>query len=245
MIQYVVDDEMNVPVTVPTDPKTNCAYQDDSDLEDDFVQRNADKGTGMAGRDIMSRFFNDWDEDNSDSLDIEELLAGIEKCCDALNIDYDSRRISALFDKLDTDGNHSLDRKEFTVFLQRFADDSNIGMEDLAFVMADNLSQREYDPLAGSRKSRNARTDFFKGLFSVAAFPIGRNEEVANTKDPIAAAVLPFGLTSFLKQLGPRLYERRGSTEVDETIVELSVDDPNFDDSKEDIQNMMWDIATD
>lgn len=245
MIQFVVDDEMNVPVTASTDPKTDYASQNESDLEEeDMICQRKEEVECNTGRDIMSRFFNDWDEDKSGSLDIEEVLAGVEKCCDAMNIDYDSRRISALFEKNDADGSHTLDRQEFTLFLQRFADHSDIGMEDLAFVMADHLSQREYDPQVNKKESSDGRSDFFKALFSMVAFQMRRKEESTSDVD-LKPAASPSRLAAFLNLFGSRPHERKGSTECEETIVELSADTPNFEDPKDDIQNMMWDVATD
>eukprot|EP00545_Synedropsis_sp_CCMP1620_P005610 CAMPEP_0119016382 /NCGR_PEP_ID=MMETSP1176-20130426/12479_1 /TAXON_ID=265551 /ORGANISM="Synedropsis recta cf, Strain CCMP1620" /LENGTH=252 /DNA_ID=CAMNT_0006969761 /DNA_START=88 /DNA_END=846 /DNA_ORIENTATION=- len=138
------------------------------DLEtDDEDGNHADNVPHNPGRDIMSRFFDTWDEDDSGFLDVKEVLQGVEKFCDSMDLDYDSRRVSALFKELDADGNQELDRKEFTFFLRKYADMNDIGMEDLAYVMAtDEQMAPEPEVVEHQRRVASNPTVFFTNLFS-------------------------------------------------------------------------------
>jgi hypothetical protein len=53
-----------------------------------------------------------------------------------MDLDFDSRHISALFERLDQDGNSMLDREEFQVFLKEYTEIAEIELDDLAFVLA-------------------------------------------------------------------------------------------------------------
>jgi EF-hand domain pair len=164
--------------------KNNGSSNEDFDNDPIFKEESSfENDEECTGKSIMSMFFNDWDEDHSGTLDVDEVLAGIEMCCDALNIDYDSRRISALFNELDSDGNHELDRKEFTKFLQIYADNNDIGMVDLAFVMADHLSRRESERIPDGPESKSKSLGgFFYGLFSTTNWSIGKSNQPMQSK---------------------------------------------------------------
>jgi hypothetical protein len=248
-IDYGVTDEELVDILDPKDWIQEDAEDDTEDeKEQDDEEENIDDGGTRTGRDIMSMFFNDWDEDDSGFLDIEEVFAGVEKFSDAMNLDYDSRRTGALFDELDTDGNQELDRKEFIGFLLKFAEQNEIGMEDLAFVMADQISQREADADSQSKKRRNTNpTDFFKALFSVAAFQRGQKKEGAATVNA-KTSVPQQSLSAFLKRFGAqRQQDTKDLVEEEELALDETtiVEKLGFDDSSSKIEKFMWDIPTD
>jgi hypothetical protein len=199
--------------------------------------------TNQTGRDIMSKFFDFWDEDQSGTLDIDEVLAGVERCCDAMNLDYDSRKVSALFDELDTDGNQELDRKEFTVFLQIYAAQNDIGMEDLAFVMADHLSQFENDPKVTSKQS-NAVNNWFKTLFSAASAQVKQRKEYTQSVDSKPANSQNVGGRFFNWFAQKPILKKDAPECMDVTTDEVSDDKLTYERPKEDIEEMMWDIPT-
>lgn len=122
----------------------------------------------QRGKDLMSKFFIKFDEDDSGLLDVDEIMAGIEKFAEAMDLDFDSRKIAALFEELDEDGNQELDREEFTVFLQKYAEYQDIGMEDLAYTMA-TMHDEEMSAVVSS-KPKKQQSVFLRTLFSAVVF---------------------------------------------------------------------------
>lgn len=233
----------------PENPEEEEGRRRRSEMEDSTYEVKASSDDEVdddnrTGRDIMSRFFNYWDEDKSGTLDIEEVLAGVERCCDAMNLDYDSRRVSALFDELDTDGNQELDRREFTVFLQTYAAQNDIGMEDLAFVMADHLSQCEHGPHVTLKQSNPVNTWFFKTLFPAASAQVKQKNHDTKSVDSKPGDSQNIG-GRFFKWFAPKPILQKDAREgIDVTTDETSDDKLNCKPPREDIEEMMWDIPT-
>jgi hypothetical protein len=210
------------------------------DLASDEDEGNDDDSTSSLnpGRDIMRRFFNTWDEDDSGFLDVEEVLQGVQKFCDAMDLDYDSRRVSALFDQLDADGSQELDRKEFTVFLQKYAELNDISMEDLAYVMATEEMGSD-EPVVQTRRRTSDPAIFFTNLFSAMAMK--QNNDAKRVAVPEPAKKPPKqSLASFFSR-----FDRKKPEEA-ETVADTTVEDskagvPTSDDA---INATMWDMST-
>jgi hypothetical protein len=65
---------------------------------------------------------------------------GVEQYCEARGLSFDSRVISRLWKEVDDNGDGVLDRQEFSVFLSRYCEAIGIALDDLAFVVLEQLT---------------------------------------------------------------------------------------------------------
>ena len=80
------------------------------------------------------------DADSSGALDKNEVFLGVEQYCEARELSFDSRVISRLWGEVDDNGDQILDRHEFAVFLARYCEGIGIALDDLAFVVMEQLA---------------------------------------------------------------------------------------------------------
>jgi hypothetical protein len=83
-------------------------------------------------------------------LDQPEVFLGVEQYCEARGLGFDSRVISQLWRQVDDNIDGVLDRHEFAVFLARYCDAIGVPLDDLAFVVLEQLaglkSKEESEP---------------------------------------------------------------------------------------------------
>lgn len=80
------------------------------------------------------------DSDSSGYLDQPEVFLGVEQYCEARGLSFDSRVISQLWRQVDDNVDGVLDRHEFAVFLARYCDAIGVPLDDLAFVVLEQLA---------------------------------------------------------------------------------------------------------
>ena len=95
------------------------------------------------------------DADSSGTLDKNEVFMGVEQYCEARELSFDSRVICCLWSEVDDNGDQVLDRREFAVFLARYCEWIGIALDDLAFVV--------FEQLAGVAPMQDASTSDHEG----------------------------------------------------------------------------------
>ena len=97
------------------------------------------------------------DSDSSGYLDQPEVFLGVEQYCEARGLSFDSRVISQLWRQVDDNVDGVLDRHEFAVFLARYCDAIGVPLDDLAFVVLEQLTGMQKkegsDPVANEERS--------------------------------------------------------------------------------------------
>jgi chemotaxis protein histidine kinase CheA len=73
-------------------------------------------------------------------LDKNEVFLGVDQYCEAREIVFDSRVITQLWSQVDDNGDGVLDRHEFAVFLARYCESVGVGLDDMAFVVLEQLA---------------------------------------------------------------------------------------------------------
>lgn len=200
----------------------------------------------QRGKDLMSKFFIKFDEDDSGLLDVDEIMAGIEKFAEAMDLDFDSRKIATLFEELDEDGNQELDREEFTVFLRKYAEYQDIGMEDLAYTMA-TMNDEEMSAVVSSKPKKQQTSVFLRTLFSAVVFQ-GQHQKKPESVTP---TVVEEENTS-KKQGDTRLsgFFRRitlatpKEDDLDDATESPTATKPTHEVVDHDLSSIMWDVDT-
>lgn len=80
------------------------------------------------------------DADASGTLDKNEVFLGVDQYCEAREVVFDSRVITQLWSQVDDNGDGVLDRHEFAVFLARYCEAVGVGLDDMAFVVLEQLA---------------------------------------------------------------------------------------------------------
>jgi hypothetical protein len=73
-------------------------------------------------------------------VDKNEVFLGVDQYCEAREIVFDSRVITQLWSQVDDNGDGVLDRHEFAVFLARYCEAVGVGLDDMAFVVLEQLA---------------------------------------------------------------------------------------------------------
>lgn len=123
--------------------KDPIIFEHDSELsvdeKIDRIVQEKDRRVAEAWT-MMPRLFDIWDSDSSGALDKNEVFLGVEQYCEARELSFDSRVISRLWCEVDDNGDQVLDRHEFAVFLARYCEGIGIALDDLAFVVMEQLA---------------------------------------------------------------------------------------------------------
>eukprot|EP00545_Synedropsis_sp_CCMP1620_P014154 CAMPEP_0119014762 /NCGR_PEP_ID=MMETSP1176-20130426/10375_1 /TAXON_ID=265551 /ORGANISM="Synedropsis recta cf, Strain CCMP1620" /LENGTH=325 /DNA_ID=CAMNT_0006968001 /DNA_START=30 /DNA_END=1007 /DNA_ORIENTATION=- len=114
---------------------------DDLTIEERVDKMIEDKDRrAMEAWTMMPRLFDIWDADASGTLDKNEVFLGVDQYCEAREIVFDSRVITQLWSQVDDNGDGVLDRHEFAVFLARYCEAVGVGLDDMAFVVLEQLA---------------------------------------------------------------------------------------------------------